>query len=159
MHGDDNTVTTISLSQTDVVNYLHDNKESYFATFTLKPKLYKYTSITQLELTNNELFSVLHQCSENFICVAEHTKAGNVHYHAIITFRDNLQRLFLCNRIKKQRLFGFMKLDAEPISNIQGVANYMTKDLYTTCKIFTSTPGRRPRYTMTNQQWHNNYAI
>lgn len=152
-NGDDNITSSISLTQTDVVNYLHDNQESYFGTFTIKPKLYQYSSVTQLELTNNTLYALLHQTCNNFICVAEHTKAGNVHYHAILTFISDLHRIQLCNKIKKQRLFGFMKIDAEPISNIARVTEYITKDLYTTSKIFASTPGHKPRYTMTCKEW------
>lgn len=113
-----------------------ERKISYFLTVTLKPKLYKYCSITQLELTNNIVFGLLYRCTDSFVVVAEHTKAGNIHYHAIICLKSDYQKIHLINSLKKRKELGFIHVDSNPVINPKDVSEYLTKDLYTNHQIF-----------------------
>lgn len=136
----------------ELLEYIRNCTQPYFLTVTLKPKLYKYSSVTQLELTNHDLFTILYQTTASYHCVAEHTTAGNVHYHIIFDTINSHSAILLINRLKKNKNYGFVKLDKD-ISNQLKCAEYMTKDLYSTAKIFTSVNGHRPYYYMTAQWW------
>lgn len=134
-------------------DFLERHNNSYFLTITLKPKLYKFTSVTQLELTNHDVYAILYRNSVDYIVVAEHTQAGNIHYHAVVAFSGKLQRIQLLNMFKKNRALGFVKLDPEPVSNKVATANYMTKELYENYRILTAVRGHNPRIWMTSNMW------
>lgn len=138
----------------DIVEYLRNCRKAHFLTVTLKPKLYKFSSITQLELTNHDLYHILYGTTASYHCVAEHTQAGNVHYHILFDTLNEYSAIMLINKLKKHRSFGFVKLDKD-IHDLIKCAEYMTKDLYNTCKIFTSVNGRKPYYYMTSYWWRS----
>lgn len=132
--------------------------DAYFLTITLKPKLYKYSSITQLELTNNTVYQILYRCSKSFICVAEHTQAGNIHYHAVVAFGDKLRKIMMINMFKRNKDIGFVKIEDLPIVNKTKVSEYITKDLYVNHKIFRSCAGHNPRYHMCSCDYTTTYC-
>lgn len=136
--------------------FLNNKPNVKFLTVTLPPKYYKYSSITQLEITNNELYKILLTTCDSFICIAEHTQAGNVHYHALISHSNKYGTILTCNKLKKSRLFGFIKVNTE-INNKSKCAEYMIKDLKENDKIFSSLPGHKPWCYMTNELWRNLY--
>lgn len=125
----------IRTSQAYISDIIHDNKETYFITITIKPKFYKYTSVTQFELSNGEVVGIFNTLTKDYIVVPEHTKAGNIHYHAVVTFREDTQRISFINKLKKNSTLGFVKFDTNEIRNSLKVMEYMTKDLYETLKI------------------------
>jgi hypothetical protein len=125
----------------------------YFLTVTLKPKLYKFSSVTQLELSNNILYNELYKNTLDYWVVSEHTGMCNVHYHSIVTFRDEACKIQLVNKLKKNKELGFIKLDSKPIQNMRACCEYMTKELYNTMKVFTSVNGHRPHYWMNGCVW------
>lgn len=136
----------------DIITYLRNCRKAHFLTVTLKPKLYRFSSITQLELTNHDLYQILYVTTSSYHCVAEHTSSGNVHYHILFDTINDYSAIMLINKLKKHRSFGFVKLDKE-IYDLLKCAEYMTKEIYNTSKIFTSVNGRRPYYYMTSQWW------
>lgn len=150
-------MTEIPLSKQDVIAFIqrYSAVKCYFLTITIKPKFYEFSSVTQLELTNDIVYGILYSCVNDFICVAEHTKNGNVHYHAVITFEEKSRGVLLLNKLKKQRELGFIKLDAQSIQSIEATAEYLTKDLYDSMKVFTSVKGHKPRWYMTNALWRH----
>lgn len=80
-----------------------------FVTITIKPKLYKYQSTTQYELTFPEIRTILHNTSD-VIGNVELTNDGNIHYHAIVLFQSKLQRITFLNTAKRNRSLGFVKI-------------------------------------------------
>lgn len=130
----DRIANIISVTKNYISDLVHDNKETYFLTITLKPYLYKFGSITQFELTQLTVANLLYKATKDFIMVAEHTQSGNIHYHIVLAFSSSLQRILLVNTLKKNRMIGFIKLDPQPVREALKVMEYMTKDLYTTLK-------------------------
>lgn len=115
----------------------------YFITITLKPDLYKYSSITQYEMTVNAVKEILAKYNNYYVMVAEHTADANIHYHAMIVPRDRYANIALINKLKKGRLFGFIKQNSEPVIERQRTFNYLKKELFYTQKTL-STPHYKP---------------
>lgn len=148
-------IATTPLQLHEVIHFI-DKAPSTFMTITLKPKLYKYSSLTQLELTNNVVFGYLYACVDDFICVAEHTANGNIHYHAIIQASKS-QKILLINKLKKERLLGFIKLEPDTIRNPLKCSEYITKDVVSNSKIFRSVQGHNPDFIGSSKAWRQNY--
>lgn len=117
--------------------------DSYFLTITLPPKLYKYSSITQLELTNRIVFGILHKYCKDYVCIAEHTGQGNIHYHAVVKYETKMQAIMLINSFKKNKAIGFIKHDGSTVKEPRKVAEYLTKEFITNYKILRSS-GHKP---------------
>lgn len=113
-------------------------KGSYFITVTLKPKLYKYPSTTQFEMTACQLEVYANQYATNFDILPELTNEGNIHYHGWLLFPDNLHKFKFQDKVKKDKNLGFIKINTEPIIDCQRVAEYMTKSFDITSKIVRS---------------------
>lgn len=116
---------------------------SFFYTITLKPKLYKYSSVTQYELTYGILLHHLIQTVQDFEFVPEHTQQGNIHYHGWVYDSNPLQKINLLNKLKRERSFGFIKLTPDIIINedqIQRTHKYMCKDFEDTKKLLKNVP-------------------
>lgn len=142
-----------------VIQQLANYKQTGFLTVTLSPKLYKYSSVTQLELTNNILYKLLYKNTAHYTIVAEHTKQCNIHYHALVSFTDSgPQQIGLLNKLRSQKLFGFVKFDSSIGDNVKA-CNYLTKDIYDTIEVFKSVKPRNPQYYMTWNYYRNNYDI
>lgn len=138
----------IPIDKECVVQLINRYGNASFLTITLKPNLYKFSSITQLELTNNDVYKILYATCRDFICVAEHTESGNVHYHAIVVNDCKSSQILMINSLKKTRSLGFIKFDKE-IKNNKSCAEYIVKEIYDTGKIMHSAKGRKPYYYMT----------
>lgn len=112
---------------------------SMFVTVTVSPKLYKYSSTTQFEMTCHELECLLKSQSSAFQCVPELTWNGNVHYHAWVKF-DNKDRIItFVNKVKRlHHKFGFTKINNDVIIERERVANYMLKEYKITNKAIKS---------------------
>lgn len=110
---------------------------SFMVTITLKPKLYKYSSITQHDMTINVLKALLSNQASGYVLATELTLSGNVHYHAFVMTPCKYRRITLLNTIKKNRYFGFIKVSNEvhDMSNVYACLTYMIKDVDTTKKI------------------------
>lgn len=142
------------LTEQDVETWLLNHLTAKFITVTLKPKVYKYSSITQLELTNNVLYQILYNCTDSFICVAEHTKQGNVHYHALVYFHTDSSFILLMNKLRKQKEFGFIHTNGNIIQSHKECAKYILKDIKNNDIVFSSAKGRKPYYLMTTALWY-----
>lgn len=125
------------------------SSKSMFLTVTLPPKLYKFSSVTQLEITNKILYSILNATTDDYFVLAEHTKQGNIHYHAMVTCSEKRRYVLLMNKLKTNRSFGFIKLI--DIGNYNKCAEYMYKDVYDNDIIFKSVRGHQPEWFMNNE--------
>lgn len=119
-----------------LINYM--GEDLIFITITLKPRLYKFQSMTQYEMSVNEVTAILCN-SVRAVMGCELTKDGNVHYHAIVKFRDKLNRINVVNCLRrKKNLIGYYKLTDNAIShtdNLERSIRYLTKDLLDTQNI------------------------
>ena len=88
-------------------------------------------------MTYNEVKHILSNSNACLIST-ELTKEGNVHYHAIIHFRSNLNRITVINNIKKKRILGYYKITHNAIThidNLKRTIQYLHKDVSTTKSI------------------------
>lgn len=116
---------------------------SWFVTITLPPKLYKYSSVTQYELTYGEIQHIMYSCCADFECIPEHTQQGNLHYHGWFTVAEVTSKILLMNKLKRSRQLGFIKLTTEPIitdESIRKTHTYMIKEYKDTKKILRGVP-------------------
>lgn len=142
----------------DVINQIYskmdihsDHMHLSFITVTLRPKLYKYSSVTQLELSNNILYNILDTYCVDWACVAEHTGGGNIHYHAIVLYLGSAA-LSMINTIKKNKNFGMIKFD-KSINNLNRAKDYVLKSLNETRKVCHGNNGHKPYYCMSANAW------
>lgn len=149
-HGDTKLAYLVDHCKGYIIDMLHDNKESYFLTITLKPKLYQFTTVTQFELTHSDIVTMLDAACKDYVIVTEFTKSANIHYHALVTFTSPTHRISLINKLKKNRLLGFTKFDPQPIRSSIRVCDYMTKDLYVTLQCFPPNLRWKVAYNITD---------
>lgn len=116
------------------------SKPFEFITITLKPKMYKYTAEQQFRYT----YRYVDACAdmlEDYCCVTELTKDGNVHYH-IWTIGDH--GVFI-NRLKKYtECIGFitvtkLKHNKELREQIEDTYEYMIKSIERTYSCVRNT--------------------
>lgn len=125
------------------VELLRDTKGLWFITITLKPKLYKYSSVTQYEMSVNIVEAILRNHTDSYVLVTELTASANIHYHAIIQIRDKYQMCTLLNKIKRVRELGNSKVNDKPVVELQRTFEYMLKEVNVTRKVI-STPNYKP---------------
>lgn len=95
---------------------------THFITITLKPKLYKFSSITQFELSFPYVHHVLDQ--RDCIFVAEHTNQGNIHYHAM--FEGNgYGFVSTINQLKKCKSLGHVHISPLLQGDMQRIRSYL----------------------------------
>lgn len=112
-----------------------------FFTLTLQPKLYKYTTMTQFEMTHLEVQHIISSCARSCtILSTEITQQGNIHYHFICCFEEKHHKVALINKLKKKRLLGFVNVspDITCIQEANRALIYLFKDAKTTAKILHS---------------------
>lgn len=127
-------------SVTELSNHLRPFIGDYmfFITITIKPRLYKYQSITQYEMTYNMIHNVIETFSMCFAMSVELTSQGNIHYHAIMRFRDKFNRISFINKVRKMREAGYMKITENAIIYEESLSRsciYLIKDYDTTSRI------------------------
>lgn len=110
-------------------------KDTVALTVTLPPKLYKYCCNTQYDMTYNTINSIC-SIAYDYAGVVELTKAGNVHFHFVLRYRDKCNLITIVNKLKKNRLFGFYCLK-QIMSDDQLLyeINYLFKELNVTKRI------------------------
>lgn len=110
---------------------------AHFVTITLDPKSYKFCASVQHDMTVNFIETLLYDTCSNFQCTPELTEDGNVHYHAWLIFNDITSRMIFIDRIKRNRLLGFMKINKEVIAeeHVGRVQEYLCKSFDITCKV------------------------
>lgn len=109
-----------------------------FITFTLPKKFYQFQSLTQYEMTINAFRLKLTTARALSTYCVEITNSANVHYHAIMSFRDDLAQISFINSIRRCTYLGFYKITDNPIThkdNLIRSANYLTKDIQKTSKV------------------------
>lgn len=123
--------------------HLSDNL--LFVTVTLKPKLFKYQSLTQYELTKNEFTHLLQITTDKSVWVVELTKDGNVHYHFMALVHSKFHRFNMINKFKAKQIFGFIKVSnsVESEDSLNRVAQYLTKEIEVTQRVL-HRPGYNP---------------
>lgn len=110
---------------------------TYFITITLKPKLYKYSSGTQFDISKPEVDKLLYSVYE-YVSVAEMTVEGNCHWHAICRFSNDLNRIRFIDCVKKNRTLGYIKVTPKPVDSKESLDRafqYMKKDVSTTTSL------------------------
>lgn len=115
----------------------------YAITITLPPKLYKFQSITQYEMTKSHIDSICKLCYQS-LSVPELTKSGNIHYHLVVQGRDKINIIHVINKIRRNRMFGFYKekeINCEKMLRCE--LNYLIKDIKETQRVL-HTPNNRP---------------
>lgn len=110
-------------------------------TLTLKPKLYKYQSLTQYELTVHDIKVLMYSLTNRYVLSTELTSNGNIHYHVIAGFRDKYQRVMLINKMRRNRKLGFHKFsnDIVKAEDLASTVDYIIKDIKTTKRILHNT--------------------
>lgn len=118
-------------------------KESFrFAfTVTLLPKLYKCDATQQYDNTFVEIFLKIKCMSSanQFVIVAELTKAFNIHYHGTIVMKltKNCRKTF-ADSFRGSKLFGFVNI--KEITEPEIWHDYIIKDLTTTRESINRPP-------------------
>jgi len=123
-----------------------------FVTVTLLPYMYGEDARTQLKKTFQPIKDLLQIYSDKYLIIAELTKDGNIHYHASLKPRLDLDYpdAIILDAIKKhnkrnQKLFGRSQVDTESKYKIQTRFDYLTKDLNKTYKIVNLDHPRNPK--------------
>lgn len=116
---------------------------TYFITQTLKPKFYKYSTETQRNLTYHQFGAMLKEFTDDFICCCEITEQANIHYHGIVVFKNEINKLKMINKCKSKQSIGFMKITpkaiVDEIPSMMRAKEYIIKDVDKTSK-FVKTP-------------------
>lgn len=139
-------VSIVEQTREDIVfskQHMPVSENTYFVTITLKPKIYKFLTVTQFDITRLHLVEQLSKHTDKFILVPEVTKLGNIHYHAII--HNSRGIVSFINAIKKQykNNIGFMKVTPNPLDNKESLDRayeYLVKDLHVTSNYITNLP-------------------
>lgn len=112
------------------------NMCSLLMTITLKPKMYKFNSITQFELTRLVIQDILESSCIKYMSIAELTVQGNVHYHVVVKSQDKMTVCHVINRLKRERKFGHMHFSQIKCkASHERACNYLLKDLQQTKKV------------------------
>lgn len=108
----------------------------YEFTVTLKPALYKEKAIDQFRMTRDLMYQMLapHQST----CIAELTKAYNIHYHCLVELADLSQRVALVDRLRKIKLFGRFTLSQ--VQWEQSYKDYIVKHITETTAVIIKDP-------------------
>lgn len=110
-------------------------------TVTLRPALYRYTSVEQYDMTSDELVKhLLSECIKVSL-IAEHTKNFNIHYHGIVTMRHIINgscQKRLVDSFRKSKHFGFVCI--KQIEDEEGWIDYMSKELLETSSLLGRMP-------------------
>lgn len=115
--------------------------KSFAFTVTLKPKFRMVKGVSMLapwqyDMSYEHICDLLHSVNVTiYTVVAEITKAGDIHYHAVLNSEDDYKGLQynLACVIKDSKIFGFFVL--KEIKDMEGWITYMTKDLESTHKL------------------------
>lgn len=127
---------------TDLYKYVKEDyipsDDLWFITITLCPKTFKYSAVTQYEMTVNEVRTIMEAWCSQYTLTVELTDAGNVHYHAIAKILTKTQRIRIIESCKKKRVLGFIKINTLPINMdemLHKSCNYIIKELDKTTEI------------------------
>lgn len=116
---------------------IRNSSLTYFVTQTLKPTYYKMKIDTQHTQTYCKLGHAFKEWCTDFIYLPEITKQGNIHYHAIVTFKNEISMLRFIEQTKSKQWLGFMKITSNSIEdkvNMIRSKEYLIKDVETTIK-------------------------
>lgn len=114
---------------------------TFFVTLTLPPKMYKYASITQWEITSGVISDIFMQWG-GIIVVPELTHDANIHYHGIIKFHDVVKKCQFIDKCKRNRDIGYIKVTKNPLIKLeewQRAIYYLLKDLPDTHKVLSQS--------------------
>lgn len=108
----------------------------HFVTFTLKPIIYDLNCRTQIRKTIPHILKTLNNVSNKWIIVAELTKANNIHYHAMVKYKDEeISEFQLVDQLKDNKYIGTSFI-TERYQGVDGTGNiqYMIKHILITQK-------------------------
>lgn len=105
-------------------------KGDYFVTMTIKPTFYNRRAMHQYSKTFESVKSVLNIFCDRYVLMPELTEAGNVHYHATVSFKKTMayakeRFIDIC---KIHRIIGNTKVNKMPIVEVQRTCDYLNKD-------------------------------
>lgn len=110
-------------------------------TVTLHPEMYAQSALKQYKKTIKIIGSLLEAYSDRFVAVAELTRHGNIHYHAVVSWRaanEYAQDMFKDDMKSLSKIFGNIMFNDHVIENEkerQRVINYITKEIPKTQRI------------------------
>lgn len=107
---------------------------SQFITITLPPRAYKYKAADQFARVKKLLVMIFSVHCDQWCLVAELSNQSNVHFHGWFTEMYHQSTLILID-VLKDAYFGFTKVNAERINQVNRTFVYMTKDLEITKKL------------------------
>ncbi|WP_445752223.1 MULTISPECIES: rolling circle replication-associated protein [Pseudomonadati] len=130
-----NTQSDILLSQhlNEVLDFNKPIQELKFITITIRPNVIttpsgkKQTAKKQYQKTNQSLNNMLDAYTLDYIKIAELTKQGAIHYHALIQITD-INQAVLTDCINSSRFFGNTRIDDITTKTTDDIKQYLLKD-------------------------------
>lgn len=132
---------------TETINKMTDKTKHMTATITLKPTCFNHPSgmgrnaKSQLMISQEKINNMISSVSDDYIMVAELTKNGNIHYHAIINFNklEYGKELFV-DAGKNSKIVGFTAItEANDENHFKKFKEYILKDYEKTSNIINKT--------------------
>ncbi len=138
-------IISLNTSHYELLSRYNERQLLHFITFTLQPKSTltkggsKMNAKMQFKKTYQTAKDTLNFYTKSFVMVAELTKKGIIHYHAIAELNDNhqLAQAQITDSILQSKILGFHEI--EPIKKLQDVKNYLFKDYLITMQIINKT--------------------
>jgi len=123
----------------------------WFVTFSIKPDLYSLNVRNQFKKTIPSIIAILDNMTEKYVMLMETTKKSNVHYHALVQFKDNnsqMMGVLLEDQMKAHRVIGNTKVNDTQVleENYPRTIEYLFKDYDKTHKILNFRGFNKPMY-------------
>lgn len=108
----------------------------YAITVTVKPKFHCLLPEDQFDKATDELLRKLASVKARHSCVAEFTKAYNIHYHLIVNFPYNVKfhMRFIYDQFRDSQYIGFVYV--KPVDDYYKWTDYMMKSVKDTYQAF-----------------------
>lgn len=126
----------------------------YEFTITLRPTMYKFNATKQFELSWRIIRDRL-QDIEKVSCVADLTKAHNIHYHCIIDLPNRKAIDKLLNKFRGSQIIG--SLHVSQLINNTKWKNYMSEKVKPTKDIITQSPVIRDYYGILGEKEYKKF--
>lgn len=116
----------------ELVRTIQWSSQPWFITITLRPELYKLRVKAQYKKTIEHVKHILALATNKYVVIAETTKAGNIHYHALAEFKEGNTKLMasvIVDVIKGHKYLGNTKVNDTQVSedNMSRTVEYLFK--------------------------------
>lgn len=122
----------------------------WFITMTLKPEHYSLKLQKQYLLSLPYVKSILDSMCTKYILAPEITKAGNIHYHAVATFKEENSRMMailLTDIVKTNKFIGNTKVNDKQVEDkdLERTYDYISKEITQTEGLINFNGFNKPR--------------